>query len=226
MKDIETQDDFFNFLKICGEADDNLIFRGVKKDSFDLIPSIGRHKSRDSCITVDGERLMLKLFKQKGYAFIKEHMDNDLELLTIAQHHGMPTRLLDWTKNPLVAAYFAVEEAFEVNESVCDSMIDMFKIEEKVDLDAKFDPFGISEITRFVPRHWNPRIVVQMGQFTIHPSPTEPYKSTRLRTVRIRNSVRKDVKIALNRMGVNRGSLFPDLDGISLHIKWLRTDLF
>jgi hypothetical protein len=46
-----------------------------------------------------------------GYAGDSWPHDDLLSLLGLAQHYGLPTRLLDWTRNAFVAAYFAAEDA-------------------------------------------------------------------------------------------------------------------
>jgi len=224
---IASTKDVFAFLEECISAGENHLFRGVRKQSYQLLTSLGRHKTnKEIKFALNKEKLLLKLFKQKNYAFIKEHENDKLALLSIAQHHGLPTRLLDWSKNPLVGLYFAVKDDFSIHEAKEDSLLYIYVPKVKVDLDEEFDPFDIKEVRRYIPKYWNPRIVSQMGVFTVHNKPNNIWESDEVRSMPIAFDSRKDIKLALNKLGINQGALFPDLDGISEHIKWLRTNVF
>lgn len=225
--DIHNLQDIFTFIEQCSDSPKNLLFRGVRKCTYDLKPSIGRLKTKKGePIAVSDEITMLRLFKQKAYLFIKEHIENDLALLSIAQHHGIPTRLMDWTRNPLVAVYFAVRDEFTKNEKREDSLVYIYEVDDKVNLDDEYDPFKVKTIKRYIPKYWNPRIAAQSGLFTVHPNPHEPYVSNKIITTKISFDIRREIKKRLNKFGIHQGSLFPDLNGISEHIKWLRTNVF
>ncbi len=87
-----------------GHSDSRWVFRGLGDDRFKLIPSVGRRPNYEPA----QERAVLELFKRRMPEFMPDGDLSELDRLAIAQHHGIPTRLLDWTTNPLVAAYFAV----------------------------------------------------------------------------------------------------------------------
>lgn len=225
---IQSIDDFYDFVKIYSDNQNDLIFRGVRNSKFELISSIGQIKKGGKNLTIDDERMMLNVFKYRGYPFIKEYKDDDLELLSIGQHHGLPTRLLDWTRNPLCAMYFAVEFPFTDDDlkNTEFSCVYIHRVTEPVRLAESFNPFQIDDVRRYVPRHWDKRIVSQGGLFTVHPEPYEPWNPTGLIKILIHNSIRKDIKRILNKLGVNAGTIYPDLDGIVKYIKWLRSDNF
>lgn len=93
----------------------NRVFRGVEDESYDLIPKIGRCGTRkkldgtDLVYSPDAEGKCIARFKREARPHLMLEPRSELEWLCIAQHHGLPTRLLDWSASPLVAAFFAVK---------------------------------------------------------------------------------------------------------------------
>ena len=83
-------------------------FRGHSSSEYKLIPSIGRlFQEGKEDIMKQYEQAIFNDFKRKYSMFTDVRPKNDKEFLFLAQHYGLPTRLLDWTYNPLVALYFS-----------------------------------------------------------------------------------------------------------------------
>jgi|SRR5690554_172805 len=226
MKEIVRIEDFYKFIEeyTQSKSKTDYIFRGVKSVKHKLIPGIGRYNMNQSenKFTKIKEKELLKLFKQKTFPFVNKEM-NDWEYLALAQHHGLPTRLLDWSWNPLVALYFAVEEEWQETHSA----LYVWKKGMKGLLEQPKDkaPFCIDEVEIFIPQHCTNRIIAQSGIFTIHPNPTEEFTDESMSKIIIHKEIRREVKKKLERIGIHRGTLFPDLDGITQYIKWLRTEI-
>lgn len=198
------------------------IYRGVKDVSYELIPSVGRYnKKNDAAVALKKEKYMLTLFKQQALPYLDAANRGPWEWMAIAQHHGMPTRLLDWTRNPLVAAFFAVTEAHDG-----DSLLYAYQNNRHINPENEPDPFAVERVSRFVPSHITPRITAQVGLFTIHPNPRDPFESKEVTRGIIKREFRKKLKKTLYKYGIHRASLFPGLDGLCDHIKWLQTDTY
>ncbi len=197
----------------------NWIFRGVGDAvNHALVPKVGRPDyAYDEAI----ERVIFANFKRRARQFIDAPGMTDWDMLALAQHHGLPTRLLDWTTNPLVAAYFAV------TSSRGDQLSRVYaaRAPTLIDTDRIATPFDCSTVVAFIPSAVAPRIVAQRGLFTIHPNPTIPwdrgvrYGATE-RAFDIDARFRPFFEKKLFQVAIDAAAIMSDLDGLCQTLEW------
>jgi len=194
----------------------NVIFRGVKDVRYKLIPKMGRVKGLELTKLLSLEQKIFLTFKKGARPYLDSLPNDDWDWIALAQHHGLPTRLLDWTRNPLVGTFFAVEEPRDV-----DSAVYVYENGQYVDITAGGSPFGVEDVRIFAPFHVTRRISVQAGLFTIHSHPWKEFEDSSISVLTIAKDAREKIKTSLYSYGVDRAMLFPDLDGLAKHIGWV-----
>lgn len=83
------------------------LFRGPRDEEWELVPTFYRGGKFDQAYGAV-ERSMLVEFQQRARPHLSWEPRSPVTWMALAQHHALPTRLLDWTESALVALFFAV----------------------------------------------------------------------------------------------------------------------
>jgi hypothetical protein len=207
-----------------GKGVERLLFRGQNTDK-PLKPKIARHQD----FTVDIEKKMFGRFKRESAPFLfGPAPQSDWDWLSIAQHQGMSTRLLDWSANALAALWFAVAQ--DPPDQEPHGVVWMLNIRQQ-DLKspgAADDIWGLRRTYVFQPFHIDRRIAAQSGWFSVHKFVDDKKQfisldanlafKAHLNKFKVPRECFVTIRQELRRMGVTRATLFPDLGGLCADI--------
>lgn len=223
----------------------NWCFRGQASAEWSLRSSLSRHievsKVSERVWGLQESRIR-RIFRRKSHLFLDDlPEDDELEWLALMQHHGAPTRLLDFTWSPYVAAFFALERAtsdaaiWAINLPLLWTIHDRHKISrvevmeaDPRDMDA-FEKYYLPNRHAFVwqgdPFRMPQRVVAQSGTFLVsshlgmtvedilarYPGSGELLVQFVLET----SKLRAEAMSSLYSMNITQATLFPGLDGLA-----------
>ncbi|WP_432450752.1 FRG domain-containing protein [Bacillus subtilis] len=212
-------------------------FRGQNNEKYTLNSGLYRLNLNDPDDYVEKERGIYKSFMRRAYTLTQAR---SWELLFIMQHHGVRTRLLDWTESFAVALFFAALN-WEKDSNCAVWLLNPIGLNYRVlGREGYFTPNG-EYLTYINPKNVklrdkslalypfknSPRIIAQQGMFTIQGVGNRPLEDEYggelldtgiLKKIVITNELRNDVFRYLKLNGISNFSMFPDLDGLALDI--------
>jgi hypothetical protein len=202
--------------RVARMTDTAWIFRGVSAPNHYPQPSIGREAQYGHYKLAQEQRLF-RAFKDRALSLVKGDRLDDWQWLAYAQHVGVPTRLLDWTTSPMVAAFFAICE-----EGNTDRLLYCVKYSTYIyEVDAlNISPFDNRILGRFSPPMLFDRLKWQRGLFTIHPDPTKIFYRNDMRVIRIPANMVESFRKKLFKYGIDYWHIYPDFEGLGKQLRW------
>ncbi len=240
-------DSWGRFVETVSRDHANWAFRGQTDTMWPLQSTLARrfHTAgihRDAW--PEQESRILQIFRRKAHLFLDHIPDEDdsFQWLAIMQHHGAPTRLLDFTWSPYVAAFFALEHAtadaaiWAINPpALIDHLVahadgkhtpvDEFGLWNRGAYEKYFLNNELSFVVYGEPQVMNQRLVAQSGTFVTPSALAVPVEAI---IAKYRNAgdvltkfvlpadkVREEAMSELYKMNITHYTLFPGLDGLA-----------
>lgn len=243
METVESIADYVTTIVKRVRSDNRILwFRGHRCAEWDVQPTIGRGYDNED------ERNFSNRFRDRArtrYATSPDYR-NLGAWLSLMQHYGLPTRLLDWTRSPLIALYFAVEEYIYGAAEPCDACIWVLEPHKMNELEGlgiytpsidaamcrdmlspAFYHLAVenSKVLAVMAAESDLRMFVQQGCFTIHSyqgalnrrQGSEGYLSS----LRVPVNKIREIAIELDVCGFRKGDIFPDLQHLADELKGL-----
>lgn len=218
-----------------------LWYRGQSNAEWKLVPGYYRLKSTPP------ETTLLNRFKQSAAMLAEIRPIESFDWLMLMQHYGVPTRLLDWTENPMIGMYFALSSRAQYpKKDAAFWLLKPSELNKHANVEDENDPYYIPSFHDEEPRSYtieylkaqpqiqqmpiaanavrnNTRIQAQSGVFTIHHTKNTPLEDIgdgkHLIKYVIPAASKNKIAEQLAVLGLNKFQIFPELSTIGEMIK-------
>ena len=242
MVTINSWDEYLDFIN--SNELNNWAYRGQADSSWKLWSTITRelmNRSVRKQYWTEQEHRSIWIFQRKctPYIEIRPAVTDIFQWLALMQHHGAPTRLLDFTWSPYVAAFFALESStsdaavWAINTPKLGSNCftpEFFKgdwVPTPKEALSKYGINGANDIAVGEPFYKNQRLIAQSGTFVCPVDITRPIDEilsqkadTITKIVLKGRKLRHQAMRELYKMNITHATLFPDLDGLARSIRY------